>query len=65
MKEERAIRYREKMDFIVSSMEAIPSEPEGDLEISGVFYKMHTSIEAAMDLAAMLLKDLGIKVEED
>jgi uncharacterized protein YutE (UPF0331/DUF86 family) len=65
MKLERMIRYREKMDFIISSMESVPGEPKGDLEICGVFYKLHTSVEAAMDLAAMLLRDLGRKVEDD
>lgn len=65
MKDERLIRYREKIDYIVRSLESIPEDPTGDLEISGVFYKLHTSIEAAMDLVAMLLKDLGRKVEDD
>lgn len=65
MKEERAIRYREKIDFIVSSLESIPKKTKGDLEVSGVLYKLHTSIEAAMDLAAMLLKDQGKKIEDD
>jgi uncharacterized protein YutE (UPF0331/DUF86 family) len=46
-------------------MESIPENPKGDLEISGVFYKLHTSIEAAMDLVAMVLKDLGKKIEDD
>lgn len=65
MKEKRVIRYKDKIDFIVSSMESIPEVPKGDLEISGVFYKLHTSVEAAMDLVAMVLKDLGKKIEED
>ncbi|MEE8168660.1 MAG: DUF86 domain-containing protein [Candidatus Hydrothermarchaeales archaeon] len=65
MKEKRVIRYKDKIDFIVSSLESIPEEPKRDLEISGVFYKLHTSIEAAMDLVAMILKDLGKKIEDD
>ncbi len=65
MKEERAIRYNDKIEYIVNNLEAIPEEPKGDLEISGVFYKLHTSIEAAMDLVAMLLKDIGKKIEDD
>lgn len=65
MKDERAIRYREKIDYIVSSLEAIPEVAEGDLEIRGIFYSLHTSIEAAMDMMAMLLKDSGKKVEDD
>ncbi len=65
MKEKRIIRYKDKIDFIVSSMESIPEEVKGDLEISGAFYKLHTSIESAMDLVAMILKDSGEKIEDD
>lgn len=65
MKEERAVRYKDKIDYIVSSLEAIPEEPAGDLEIKGVFYSLHTAVEAAMDLVAMLLKDTGKKIEDD
>jgi uncharacterized protein YutE (UPF0331/DUF86 family) len=65
MKEERAVRYKDKIDYIVSSLEAIPEEPAGDLEIRGVFYSLHTAVEAAMDLVAMLLKDTGKKIEDD
>jgi uncharacterized protein YutE (UPF0331/DUF86 family) len=63
--EERTIRYNEKIDFIVISITTLPEKPEGDIEISAAFYKLHTSIEGAMDLAAMILKDLGRKVEDD
>lgn len=65
MKEERTVRYREKIDYIVSNLEDMPEEPEGELEIKGVFYNLHTSIEAAMDLVAMSLKDKGRKIEDD
>lgn len=36
-----------------------------DLGIDGVLYRVHTSIEAAMDLAAMLVRDIGIEVGDD
>ena len=65
MKEKRLIRYREKIDYIVDSMESIPEDAKGELEICGVFYKLHTSIEAGMDLVAMLLRDSGRKIEDD
>lgn len=63
--DERIIRYKEKIDFITTSLQTIPEVPESDIEISASFYKLHTSIESAMDLAAMLLKDIGRKVEDD
>jgi hypothetical protein len=37
MKEKRIIRYKDKIDFIVSSMESIPEKLKGDLETSGAF----------------------------
>ncbi|MCX8207849.1 MAG: DUF86 domain-containing protein [Methanothrix sp.] len=43
LKPERLIRYREKIDHIVRSLESIPAEPKGELEICGIFYKRHTS----------------------
>ena len=65
MIEERITRYREKMEFIIEALEQIPERPEKPIEISGTFYNLHTSIESAMDIIAMLIKDLGFRVEED
>ncbi len=61
---ERITRYRDKIDYIVDSLELI-REPKNELELSGIFYRLHTSIEAAMDLTAMMVKDIGRKVEDD
>lgn len=63
--EERIRRYKDKMSYIVRNMEAVELQPESELELSGVFYKLHTSIEAAMDIASMLLKDMGENVGND
>ena len=63
--EERIRRYKDKMSYIVRNMEAIEIEPESELELSGMFYKLHTSIEAAMDIVAMLLKDMGENLGND
>ncbi len=63
--EERIRRYKDKMSYIVRNMEAVDIQPESELELSGVFYKLHTSIEAAMDIASMLLKDMGENVGND
>jgi len=61
----RTKRYMEKIGYIVEAFDQIPSEPEEPIEISGTFYNLHTAIEAAMDIVAMLVKDLGKKVEDD
>jgi len=65
MKKDRIARYREKMEYIIEALEQIPEKPERPIEISGIFYNLHTSIESAMDIIAMLLKDLGLRVEDD
>ena len=58
-------RYHEKIEYIIEALEQIPEKPERPIEISGTFYNLHTSIESAMDIIAMLLKDLGFRVEDD
>jgi uncharacterized protein YutE (UPF0331/DUF86 family) len=58
-------RYREKIEYIIEALEQIPEKPERPIEISGTFYNLHTSIESAMDIIAMLLRDLGFRVEDD
>ncbi|MEM2990457.1 MAG: HepT-like ribonuclease domain-containing protein [Halobacteria archaeon] len=62
---ERIARYRDKINYIAENLELIKAKPESELEKSGVFYCLHTSIEAAMDLAAMAIRDMGRKVEDD
>ena len=43
----------------------MPLEPKNELEKRGIFYSLQTSIEAMVDLVAMLVKDLGIQVKDD
>jgi len=64
MDESRLARYREKMEYVIDALESI-REPRSQLELSGVFYNLITSIEASMDLIAMLLRDLGERIEDD
>lgn len=65
MIKDRINRYHEKIEYIIEALEQIPEKPERPIEISGTFYNLHTSIESAMDIIAMLLKDLGFRVEDD
>ena len=64
MDESRLAGYREEMEYVIDALESI-REPRTQLELSGVFYNLITSIEASMDLIAMLLRDLGERVEDD
>ncbi|MEM2299190.1 MAG: DUF86 domain-containing protein [Thermofilaceae archaeon] len=58
-------RYKEKIEYIIEALSEIPERPERPIEVSGTFYNLLTSIEAAMDICAMLVKDLGRRVEDD
>lgn len=65
--EERKNRYRSKIGYIIDKMYSLPDNTTklDELGIEGVLYRVHTSIEAAMDLAAMLVRDIGIDVGDD
>ncbi|CAD6492572.1 MAG: hypothetical protein CHKLHMKO_00298 [Candidatus Argoarchaeum ethanivorans] len=62
---ERTERYRDKIHYIVHNVEFIRKDAESELELSGIFYGLHTAIEASMDVVAMLLKDMGEAGEDD
>ena len=64
-KEARVERMREKIEYIIEALDEIPANPEKPIEVSGVFYNLLTAIESAMDISAMLVKDLGRRVEDD
>ncbi|MDP2767826.1 MAG: DUF86 domain-containing protein [Candidatus Methanoperedens sp.] len=67
LSDERKNRYRSKIGYILEKMYSLPDNTAklDELDIEGVLYRVHTSIEAAMDLAAMLVRDIGIDVGDD
>ena len=65
MDELRIKRYRDKINHIIDYIKDLPIEPRNELEKRGIFYSLQTSIEAIVDLIAMLTKDLGIPVKDD
>ena len=65
MDELRIKRYRDKINHVVVYIKDLPFEPKNELEKRGIFYSLQTSIEAIVDLIAMLTKDLGIQVKDD
>ena len=65
MDELRVKRYRDKIQHIFEYIQDLPLEPKNELEKRGIFYSLQTSIEALIDLIAMLVKDLGIQVKDD
>lgn len=65
MDEMRLKRYRDKINRATDYLKDLPLKPKNELEKRGIFYSLQTSIEAVVDLVAMLVKDLGIPVKED
>jgi len=67
LSDERKNRYRSKIGYIIEKMYSLPDNTTelDELGIEGVLYRVHTSIEAAMDLAAMMVRDIGIDVGDD
>jgi len=67
MDEKRAGQYRSKIGYIIDKMYAIPEDActMDDLSIDGVLYRVQTSIDAAVDMVAMLVHDMGISVGDD
>lgn len=65
--EERKQRYRSKVGYILEKMYTLPDTASvvDDLVVDGILYRVQTSIDAAMDMAAMLVRDIGIDVSED
>ena len=65
MDELRIKRYRDKINHVVDYIKDLQIKPKNELEKRGIFYSLQTSIEAVVDLIAMLTKDLGIQVKDD
>ena len=65
MDELRNKRYKDKIQHIFDYIQNLPLKPKNELEKRGIFYSLQTSIEAMVDLIAMLVKDLGIQVKDD
>lgn len=57
----RLARYHDKMQYILSSFDIVEHllpEPD-EIQTNALYYLLLTAIESAMDLIAMLVKDLG------
>lgn len=67
MDEKRAGQYRSKIGYILDKMYTIPEDAGtmDDLSIDGVLYRVQTSIDAAVDMVAMLVHDMGVSVGDD
>jgi uncharacterized protein YutE (UPF0331/DUF86 family) len=61
--DERKQRYRSKTGYILEKMYALPYTVSvvDDLVVDGILYRVQTSIDAAIDMAAMLVRDMTSK----
>jgi len=58
--------YRRKVNFILEKIHNLPANPtKNEFFMDALFYRLQNSIDATMDIIAMLCKDLGIKVKDD
>lgn len=66
MEKNRLEKYQRKISFILKNLHDLPSnENENRFYWDIIFYRFHTSIQALMDIIAMICKDLGIDVQDD
>jgi len=62
----RTEQYRRKLEFIIEKISVLPDNLDEDkFHVDALFYRLQVSIDAAMDVIAMLCKDLGITVKDD
>src|SRR3989344_7840468 len=62
---ERLLRYRKKVSIVTEKLIGITKKIDSDIAKDAALFRIHIAIEAAMDLAAMLVKDHGRDVSDD
>lgn len=65
MDEKRKQRYRQKINFITEKINDIPEPFDTQIKIDATLYRVQTTIDACMDIIAMLVKDKGRDVGDD
>ena len=66
MQKLRRENYQRKIEFILDRISNLPATKFDDNYYWDViFYRIHNSIQALMDIIAMLCKDFGISVKDD
>ncbi len=62
----RKEQYKRKLEFILEKITTLPENPkENEFYVDALFYRLQISIDAVMDIIAMLCKDFGITVKDD
>ncbi|MFX0126369.1 MAG: DUF86 domain-containing protein [Candidatus Hodarchaeota archaeon] len=62
----REEQYKRKLEYIADKILDLPENVEEDqFYVDALYYRLQTSIDATMDVVAMLCKDLGFSVKDD
>ena len=62
----RKNQYKRKFELIIDKITHLPEViDENKFFLDALFYRLQISIDASMDIVAMLCKDLGITVKDD
>ncbi len=64
-KKSRLEKYQRKFNYIVSKLSRLPPDLSNEFMFDALLYRLHTSIDALMDIVAMLVKDFGEEVKDD
>jgi uncharacterized protein YutE (UPF0331/DUF86 family) len=62
---DRKLLYERKLNIIVEKLESLPTSYKDQLVKDAIMYRIQVAVEAATDLAAMLVKDHGKQVSDD
>ncbi|MHA1664627.1 MAG: type VII toxin-antitoxin system HepT family RNase toxin [Candidatus Njordarchaeales archaeon] len=63
--EKRVSTYRRKIEYISEKLGRLPTNLEDEFYVDALLYRLHSSIDAIMDIIAMLNKDLGLSLGDD
>lgn len=62
----RRDQYIRKLEFIADKITVLPENVKDNIFLmDALFYRLQVSIDATLDIVAMLSKDLGITVKDD
>ncbi len=61
----RRNRYLDKISYIQHKLAILPDKYNDELIMDAILYRIQTSIDSAMDIIAMVNKDLGFIVSDD
>ena len=66
MEDARLKKYRRKLGYIQDRIKVLQKDqPHNPFYWDALFYRLHTAIQALMDVIAMICKDTGYEVMDD